>query len=110
MVTRSADDFDVLSKRLVELRAERREQLKADCSCPTEEREDGVVVKLHQIGCVHFVATSGPSGFVLQQPRRMPDDDWRALKEQAQSVEAAFLQRLHLRIEAARPRSFWAPK
>lgn len=105
MVTRAADDTNAISKRIAELRAERREQLSADCACPSEEREDGTTIKLHQIGCAHFVATSAPSGFVLQQqPQRMPDDDWRELKRQAQSPEAAFMRWRNL--NAARAQRF----
>lgn len=110
---RSADDADAISKRIAELRQEEIDRLNASCDCPDDVREDGTTIKAHRIGCRHYVATSLPAGFALppqQQPQRAFWDGNRTVIRQAQSPEAAFLQRLHIRIEAARPCSLRAPK
>jgi hypothetical protein len=112
MVTRAADDYAEIHKRLEERRRERivREVAGAACECPDDEREDGTTVRSHRIGCRHYVATSHRPSLAPLQQQRASWDGRRTVMRQAQSPEAAFLQRLHLRIERARPRSFWAPK
>lgn len=58
----------------------------------------------------HHDAADLYCGLAPLQQQRASWNGSRTVIRHAQSPEAAFLQRLHLRIETARPRSFWAPE
>lgn len=97
-------DSPDIGKRAAEIAEERSRNI-ALCNC---KRPDGVG-ELDRSACpIHRDPPTRHEGCCLaplqQQPQRGAWDGRRTVIRQAQSPEVKFLQRLHLRIDRARPR------